>query len=381
LSDDKDQKDTDRRRFTEEEFTQKFLLGELELDGNTVTWNPSPQTLEEMAEFEIIPKEEAERLRIDEDIDFLEEINEVKHRKYLPIAVPIHRMSPSDFKHGFKGKFSNLFKRVKDRHNVFLGLKNQLEILKMVKKGNFYGFIYKIEIIGDGFRSFIGDTPSLIIGGKEKLQGINRLGQTVNLKTRFNEYYRGRNRLKFTIDYILGRILDGEFSKNVRVSLLAACKTKKELDATEVFWTLYFNRDESHNEGYSLSQNDMANMIVGDLGTSRSSIIEEFLNPVILKTKLLIDIMNGLTLKGLMEKYNYLIPMGISLKALSNRLQSCFSTQSSIKVLGDLVDPLLCKYLRDGYSDGEIIKSLIESGFNAFITRRRFRIDESIWSM
>lgn len=132
-----------------------------------------------------------------------------------------------------------------------------------------------------------------------------------------------------------------------KVEIIAVCQNSKELSATEKFWTLYYNRKNNRN-GFDLNLNEMYNPIIGDLMEEASERIPKYL-----LTK---DILNGLEVKEIMEKYQIK-----TYETLDNLFEKYYDVRSLWEIRSLLIRPVLERSLKMGLDRDQALQMFIES--------------------
>ena len=276
-------------------------------------------------------------------------------------------MDPKQFKAGYNGSFKKFFKYVKPNHNRFMRIKTMSKFIKVMNKMNYYGLIYKITQVKDSSgKCLIGVSPSIFFSGKELKQGLNRIGKTKEFKYRLSMYLwssmnKPTNNFELALASFSGNKED--ICKSFKIELLAVCKNKKEYDATEIFWTLYFNR-KNNQYGYNLAQNLFFNPIVGDLKDYQN--VDSYLGGTLFKYKVVKDLLNGYQLKSLTMKYGTFRMNGIDRYVITRRLDKYFSDTDIFAIKAGLISPCLDYCIRSGFSREEAVDYLTKSGFGMF---------------
>ncbi|MFX0187696.1 MAG: hypothetical protein ACFE8A_08170 [Candidatus Hodarchaeota archaeon] len=267
---------------------------------------------------------------------------------YINLGKPIEDLTPKEFKESYKGVYSNLFKFVKDRHNIDLGIMTRDGLTKLIRKMNYYGIIYNFTQIKDGEGNDIHYGPSWVKDDKKVIAGFHRIGRAINIEDRKTLYKREKT----------GKHFENTFQKlgprAFNFNFLAVCKNEQEYKATEYFWQLYFNREENE-DGYDLRNN-------GNFNNRLGSMYDNISNLILPKYYLVRDILYGLDKFELDERYKNLKGI-ISVK---QALIHNFGIESIFKIRAMLVAPLLDYNLKRGLTEQENIEKLIESGFGMF---------------
>ncbi|TFG22779.1 MAG: hypothetical protein EU529_09530 [Promethearchaeota archaeon] len=276
-------------------------------------------------------------------------------------------MNPEQFKAVYKGPYNVYFKHVKPHHNRFMRIKTMSNFIKLMNKMNYYGLVYKISLVKDSSgKCLYGSSPSIFFSDKELKQGLNRVGKTKELKYRFRKYlWSAMNKPTNNFELTLASFSMNKenICKSFKIELLAICKNKKEYDATEIFWTLYLNR-ENNQYGYDLAQNSFFNPIIGDLKDFQT--VDYYLRGTLFKYKIIKDLLNGYQLKSLTMKYGTFRMKGIDRHVITRRLDKYFSIADIFKIKARLVYPYLDYCLKSGFSREEAVDYLINSGFGMF---------------
>jgi hypothetical protein len=250
-------------------------------------------------------------------------------------------MTPEQFKMCYKGEDSQLFKFVRFSHNKYLSNKD-IDIDKMYKSGNWYGIVYKIQRIKDENGNLVND-------------GSIRIGKSMSLLSQRWAKYKYRSGLgykgnKYHIHHAINKYGLDAFEREI----IGVCQSRKEFIATEVFWTIYYNRYEN-KKGYDLSVNEYYNPIIGDL-------MEKF-EEKIPKIDLTNNILKGLEVGDLKDKY------GINTyETLNNLFEQYYGERSLNKIRSNLIAPLLEDFIKLGYNEEQVLNKLKESGI-MFIDR------------
>jgi len=64
---------------------------------------------------------------------------------YINIGKEVIFLTTLDFKSTYRGTYSQHFRRVKDTHNKYLGVKKLWVLINMVRRLNYFGVNYKIS--------------------------------------------------------------------------------------------------------------------------------------------------------------------------------------------------------------------------------------------
>ncbi len=275
----------------------------------------------------------------------------MKNSPYLDIGVDIMDLTPEQFKSTYKGAYSKYFKRVKDYHNKYLGIKKVSGLLKLAKKMNYYGVVYKITQVRDENGNKIHDGPVLVYNGKKIQNGYHRIGLSVDFMKRMKAYYYKAGQANYPFENLLNIYkIAGKISKCFKVELLAVCKTERELKATEIFWQLYYNR-ENNRYGYDLLSNKEFNLIIGSYDDLKMYNIPKY--------ALVRDLLDGLEPYELRIKWK-------QKGALELRLKQYFGTTDTYEIKKMLVAPYIEKCFKKGLTQDEALKFLYESGIKIF---------------
>lgn len=283
----------------------------------------------------------------------------MKNAPYLDSGIKVIDMTPQQFKSSYKGIYHHYFKRIKDNHNKFLGVETTSKLLKIMKKMNFYGVIYKITQIKDENGNKINDGPVLVVDGKKTQNGYARIGRTIELFHRLKSY---RTKSKNDAEYHFERALNKYGFTAFKIEIIAVCRSKKELVASEYFWQLYFNR-ENNAKGFNL---DINNRFNPDLG-SREDSLEEYYIP---KWELITFILQGIEKQEIRKIYgNRYNVQEIGPDTLDARFIRYFSTRNFHNIQLKMIKPLLDKCLKSGYTIDETLDFIEKSGINFYTGR------------
>jgi len=277
--------------------------------------------------------------------------------RYKDIGISVREMSPEHFMISYGGPYSTFFSRVVKSHNRYLGLKKIGKLLDLMKNNDFYGVVYKITQVKDKEGKKITNGPVWFSNGIRKQGGFHRIGYSCDFAQRLKMYYRfaGDSNHDFAFENTLDRFKSlGTISESFKIEILAVCKTKRELLATEIFWQLYFNRLDNEL-GYDLSQNRFFNLIIGDLS------MVDTIHQIKMKSAYTVDILNGLT-AGAMQ-----INRGdVSRNTVWHYLDLFFGTHNAFEILTMLIYPYLDNCFKRGYTKEEAYEYLSRSGFKMF---------------
>jgi hypothetical protein len=144
--------------------------------------------------------------------------------------------------------------------------------------------------------------------------------------------------------------------KAFRIEILAVCRTKKELLATEAFWTLYSNRI-SYGPGFDLSENDFFNPII--LGFSKG-----FKAYSIPRWELMKLVMQNKQKKEIQQYYTnkYSTTSQVNLETINLKFDQHFGTHKLQDVKLMIVKPLLEKCFKKGFDVNDALVFLKECG-------------------
>jgi len=304
--------------------------------------------------------------RDDESVLFNKLILRGNYLEWDPNLDSIADMDPDQFRAAYKGRYADCFKHIRRNHNRFMGIKTVNKLIKIMNKMNYYGVIYKFtqirDLLGNDLKGF---SPSIVASGKELKQGLNRVGKSKEIKYRIRKYFRSINKPMNNFELALASFRSNikEIKKSFKIKILSVCKSKKEYDATEIFWTLYLNRKNNVN-GYDLAQNKFFNPIVGDLKDYQT--VDYYIGGTLFKHKVIRDLLNGYQLKSLTMKYGIFRMKGIDRHAIVRRLDKYFSETNIFAIKASLINPYLDYCLRNGFSKEEAVDYLIKSGFGMF---------------
>jgi len=292
----------------------------------------------------------------------------IKNTPFINIGKKIEELTPLEFKQTYKGIFSDHFYKIKNHHNLYLGVELFGKLLKLVKQMNYYGLIYDIIQIKDESGKNIIDGPTWNLNREIFNNGYHRIGYTLFLPKRLKRYYYQAGNLNHPFEIKLEYLKQlGKISRCFKVKLLAVCKTDEEMKSTEIFWQLYYNK--THNEkGYDLSINQHFNLIIGDI-TEQPITYSDIWRGNLMKPSLVIDIINGLTIGALRIKYGALIrvnPNGVAGDTIYEYLEKFFGTHNIFIITTRLIYPYLDKCFKRGFSKEEAYRFLIKSGFKMF---------------
>ncbi|MBY9008713.1 MAG: hypothetical protein KGD74_02455 [Candidatus Lokiarchaeota archaeon] len=294
--------------------------------------------------------------------------NYILSEVYKNIGIKVRYMNPEEFKRSYKGPYSHYFNKIKDSHNRYLGIQTVGNLLKLMKKMNYYGVIYKITQVKNENGDKIHDGPVLVVNVKKIKNGYVRIGRAIELYDRLTHYISTSEteRAKYHFELALRKY----GIKSFRIEILAVCKSKKEYIATEYFWQLYFNR-KNNEEGFDININKRFNPTFG----SRGDEIERYHIP---KWELVKFILQDMNKKDIREyygnkykvqgKYKSKTHYMISLSALNTRLLKYFGTIDLLKIQRMLVNPSLDLWFKRGYTLEEALVYLDAQGIKFYQT-------------
>lgn len=284
-------------------------------------------------------------------------MNKSKIQDGIFSALSAEEMNPAEFKTSYKGPYSHYFRYVKDMHNRYLGIKTLSRLLKIWKKQNYYGIIYKITQFYDKNSNKLYDGGTLISKGKKKKNGKIRIGRSFYFYDRLKIYnHTSKNNPKYHFESALAKYGWRAF----RIEILAICKTWKEYKATECFWTLYFNR-ESSPIGYNLRINGYFNPIIG----SWSDTVKAYFLPNWELTKF---VLKGWNKKNIKEYYSkkYHLDHLLNEKTINNAFSKVFGTSSLRHAQIRLIKPVLDICFKRGYDINQTLDFIKKCGFDWF---------------
>ncbi|GAG52743.1 unnamed protein product, partial [marine sediment metagenome] len=154
---------------------------------------------------------------------------------YKDIGIKVEYMNPQEFKHSYKGPYSKYFRRVREKHNRYLGVKNFGKLLKLFKTMNYHGLIYKITQITGQNGKKINNGPVLYYDGQIISRGFHRIGRAISIEHRLQNYFRnaGDPNWNYPFQNTLNKYKNlGTISKSFKIKILAICKTEREYKAT-----------------------------------------------------------------------------------------------------------------------------------------------------
>ncbi|KKM64156.1 hypothetical protein LCGC14_1504210 [marine sediment metagenome] len=275
---------------------------------------------------------------------------------YRDLGVYVNNMDPKQFKKAYKGLFFQYFKFVRDQHNLYLGVKSSLTLLKLFKKMSVYGVIYKISLVKDEEGNAVNDGPFIIYSNENQVkEGLTRIGRSINFWSRLKSYMTKAGNLNWQYHFENSLAKNGPYA--FKAKILAICRTEKEFKATEYFWQLFYNK-KAIEEGFDLNINEKFNLQLG----SRFDEMKRYNIP---KYKMIFDLLDGYELNDLILKYK-------SRKAVVNRLSNYFNgIRDTFIIKAHLVGPYIDLCLKRGLTREETLSQLIHDGFKMFDINKR----------